>query len=248
MKKFLIVLVLVSTFNCVKDESVPIVFTRTTFLNLDVSDEIYQRDAVYAFGASNNEDDDVTDIFVVFEENAEDFKFYETGVADVNPNDLSNYLFKEFQPSIILDNGLLQYKRRSDDPQWIIVTYRIDGIIKLSSPILVKSNTQPTVYSNTIDVSQDSSLNPTFNWEAIATENHTFFFESMHRIADEELLSLTFTDDSNFTYFDLSNVTLNLSQLTPPELEFGNNYRFEVMQIDLDNWVNTMYQADFIIE
>ena len=68
MKKFLIIIVLVLTFNCVKDESVPIVITRTTFLNLDLIDEIYQNNSVYAFGASNNEDSDTTDIFVVFEE------------------------------------------------------------------------------------------------------------------------------------------------------------------------------------
>ena len=245
MKKFLIIIVLVLTFNCVKDESVPIVITRTTFLNLDLIDEIYQNNSVYAFGASNNEDSDTTDIFVVFEENAADFRYYETGRADVDPNHLSNYVFVEIQPSKILDNGLLLYERRSDIEQWIIVTYRIDGKIKLSSPIRTKNTSQPTLNLDAIDISDNASVNPTFNWQTISVENNAFFFESMHRISDAELLSLTFTEDSSFTYFDLSNVTLNLSQFTPPDLEFEKQYRFKVMDIDLDNWINTIYQADF---
>ena len=63
-----------------------------------------------------------------------------------------------------------------------------------------------------------------------------------------DVLSLTFTNESNFQYFNLENVTLNLSETSPPQLELGSDYEFTVLDIGLDNWINSIYQQSFVAE
>ena len=61
-------------------------------------------------------------------------------------------------------------------------------------------------------------------------------------------LSGTYTFDTHFQYYNLDNVVLNITEGTPPNLTKGVQYKFTVMDVSEDNWVNTIFVAPFIAE
>ncbi len=247
MKNITLILTALVVFSCVKDESVPIIFDNTTRLSDDIQNHLYQTDAIFAFAASCELDSNVIDIFVVVEENAEDIKFYETNSANVNPGFLSNYTLLEIQPTLSSSDILWKFRHNFLREEWVIMTYRVENKIKLSSPIRIKNIIQQTQYLEDITINQEESTKPLFNWNVESYENNAFFFELMNN-TEQEVLSLTLTNENRFRYFDLENVTLNLSNHIPPNLVLGDSYEFIVLDISIDNWINTVYSNNFIVE
>lgn len=47
------------------------------------------------------------------------------------------------------------------------------------------------------------------------------------------------------SYYNTSNVVLNITTQTPPSLIVGNNYNFTLMDVSEDNWVNLVIQKTF---
>jgi hypothetical protein len=87
---------------------------------------------------------------------------------------------------------------------------------------------------------------PRFEWAPGPDELNAIFFQVVTN-AENDLLSGTYTYDPFFRYYDTSNVVLNVTTQTPPQLQFGNSYGFTLMAVSLDNWVNTVIEKEFSI-
>ena len=86
---------------------------------------------------------------------------------------------------------------------------------------------------------------PEFTWQDGAIVENVIYFQV---IQDDrgDLLSGTYTFDKHFKFYDLSNVVLNIRDLQPaPVLEEGRSYKFIMMGVSEDNWVNLVMEKDF---
>ena len=56
------------------------------------------------------------------------------------------------------------------------------------------------------------------------------------------------TYENQFQYYDTSNVVLNITEENPLELTIDNSYKFTLMDVSEDNWVNAVIQSIFMVE
>lgn len=247
MKRTLVIIIVTVLTSCIKDDSVPIVFEDIVILGNELGDNLYQTDAIFAFAANDQTESAHTNIYTVIENGATDIKFYESDYPNINSQDLFSYKLMEIQPSLINDAKVKTYRHTFLRDEWIIMTYKIDNKIKLSSPVRINNLFHPTNFIEAVNIDQDLNGSASFNWDVQSYDANAFFFEIM-KDDNSQVLSLTFTNDSNFQYFNLANVTLNLSENTPPSLEQGRNYDITILDIGLDNWINSVYNRTFNAE
>jgi len=70
--------------------------------------------------------------------------------------------------------------------------------------------------------------------------------EEISCLPNLKLLSGTYTADTNWNFYDLSNVTLNIRDVNPvPSLDSNSTYTFTLMSVSDDNWVTTFGQKEF---
>ncbi len=198
--------------------------------------ETTETGAVIACAGSDMETNDVL-VFYYPENGAIDVRLYETVDVEVDNSNFLNYtrIESEFIPFF---NGTLgKFVRSLAVEKWIIVTYELNGEIKISNPIRTKQIEKPSVWNDEVTIDQDTSTMPIFNWINNAFGDNAIYFQI---ISDEEnnLLSGTYTSENEFQYYNTSNVILNITPETPPNLTVGTSYNFTLMDVSVDNWVN----------
>lgn len=236
--KYIFVSLLVLT-SCLNDNDDNLGDTLGTY----VLNKSFEMGAVIACAASDEKTNDVL-TFYYPEAGAINIRFYETQNAQVNKDDFSNYVLNELQSDPVFNGYLGVFPQSSTTEKWVIVTFELDGEIKISNPIRIKHLTKPTVWNGEVAIDQSQSGMPNFMWEHDAFGDNTIYFQV---ISDEQnnLLSGTYTYDNHFQYYDISNVVLNVTTDAPPELIIGNSYNFTLMDVSEDNWVNWVIQKTF---
>ncbi|GAA3616949.1 hypothetical protein Q4Q39_00655 [Flavivirga amylovorans] len=199
--------------------------------------------AVIACAASDEANGDVL-TFYYPESGATDIRFYQTDDANVDNSNFSNY-FRVLLNNDPFFNGYLgKFTQAAITEKWIVITFELDGEIKMSNPIRTKQISKPTVWSNDVDINQDVSGMPSFTWVDNPVGDNTIYFQV---ISDDQnnLLSGTYTYQNYFQYYDTSNVVLNITTETPQSLVLNNTYNFTLMDVSEDNWVNFVINKTF---
>ena len=115
----------------------------------------------------------------------------------------------------------------------------------MSNPIRLKINTKPTEVNADLLTISDNGVEPTFSWEDGLIPENAIYFHVVSDL-DNNLISGTYTFDREFTFYDLDNVVLNITDpATNPSLEPNQEYNFTMMGVSLDNWVNLLIQRRF---
>lgn len=208
--------------------------------------QVIELGAVIACAAS----DESTDAVLVFfypEEGATDIRYYETLNNQVDNADFSNYNQVLLQSEPVFNGHLGKFTQNLSNEKWIIITFELDGEIKISNPIRTKQISKPTAWNDDVNINQDTSGMPLFTWVDDAFGDNAIYFQV---VTDENdnLLSGTYTNENQFQYYNISNVVLNVTTQIPPELIPNNNYNFTLMDVSLDNWVNWVIQKSFVAE
>lgn len=204
--------------------------------------------AVIACAASDSNNSTQVNIYYYPEVDAENFTLYETSLAEVDPNDFSNYTRVEVESEPFFNGFLSQYSRVLDTEKWMIVTFNIEDEIKVSNPIRAKQISKPSIFNQNIFVDQSETLMPQFSWTTNEFGDNAIYF---HIVSDiqQNVFSATYTFESNFQYYNTSNVVLNVTEGIPPSLQSGETYSFSLMDVSEDNWVNALnLNTNFIIE
>lgn len=127
--------------------------------------------------------------------------------------------------------------------RWGIVTYEVAGSLYASDPILIKVPTKPTE-NNAVLASIDTTQHQIgFSWEDGIIKESVIYFQVISK--EGNLVSGTYTIDQSFTYYDTSNVVLNINRSVPDTLVKHTDYRFTLMAVSEDNWVNLIAEKDF---
>lgn len=243
--KFLKLLCVVILLTGCKSEDDP---NDTTNLSQILSTTNFEVGAVIACAASEEANTNQVNVYFLPEENATNFRLYETASVEVNPNDFSNYT-EVFLEDIPFFNGFLrQYPMLLDNEKWVIVTFQLDNEIKVSNPIRTKQISKPSSFNQQIQVNQSIALMPQFSWIDNQFEDNAIYFQVVSDI-DQNVFSATYTFESNFQYYNTSNVVLNVTQDDSPELVSGLTYNFTLMDVSEDNWVNAItLNTNFTVE
>jgi len=232
MNKIKLLIICIFIFSCSKSD-------RVTSLTLEayIQNNSFETGAVIACAASDSENNNDVLIFYYPELGASNARLYQTSSADVDKNDYINYQ-QVFTVNLPIFNGYLShFIQESMLERWFIVTYELDNEIKISNPIRSKQILKPTVWEDIVTVNQEEPGMPLFQWQANVTGDNAIYFQIVSDLQDN-LLSGTYTNQERFQYYVIDNVVLNITREIPPMLILDAPYRFTLMDVSLDNWVN----------
>jgi hypothetical protein len=179
--------------------------------------------------------------------NPEEFKYFESNKYTTNLNDLTIFFEKPLELRSEFNGYLMRFLHTGIDfPRWGRITYKKNGMIYISSPVSVNSLTDSSEYfPGVADIDLSVPGSPFFSWERDTIAGTSSYFEIVSDLSGN-LISGTFTNDKHFRFYDLSNVILNIHDVSPPPiLSPGTTYRFTVMGIGHDYWVQMVYDTIF---
>ncbi|MCF6223082.1 MAG: hypothetical protein L3J34_05070 [Flavobacteriaceae bacterium] len=117
----------------------------------------------------------------------------------------------------------------------------------MSNPIRIKHVLKPTVWTEDVSIDHTQTGMPIFNWINNEFGDNAIYFQVVSD-SQNSLLSGTYTNENQFQYYNTSNVVLNITTQTPPELIIGTSYNFTLMDVSEDNWVNSVIQKIFEVQ
>lgn len=202
-------------------------------------------DEVIACAASKKENVNTSFVFYYPIPSATDIKYFETSSIDIDKDNYSLYKEKNLEKEDVFNGYLGRFVRNSTEDVWCIVTYKSSGKFHKSNPIRLKSQSNPTEWTDKVTIDESESLAPKFLWDDGIVKENRIYFQVITNV-DNNLLSGTYTYDKWFQYYNLANVVLNVTRESPPSLQLMNDYNFTLMGVSEDNWVNLVIQKTFV--
>ena len=245
MKRFLIILCFFLA-SCSNDDAG--LTERDNSLSTFIENTTIEIGAVIACAASDIDNTSQVNVYFYPESGAENFRLYETEFVDLNPNDLSNYMLSNSSDDPFFNGFLREYVINPNQEKWFIVTFTLDNEIKVSNPIRSKQLSKPTSFNEGILIDQNSAQMPVFTWEDNPVGDNAIYFQIVSNQQDD-VFSATYTFENQFQYYNTSNVVLNVTEGQPQDLIVGVDYKFTLMDVSEDNWVNTLtLKKNFTVE
>ena len=174
-----------------------------------------------------------------------EFRCYETENVNVNPNDFSNYTLQIFSVSDVFGGKLKKFNHPASlNEKWVMVTYKTSGKIHKCNPIRIKASVSPTNDIANLTVVTENGITPHFDWSADNDTNNVIFF-SVVSDAQDNFVSGTYTYDKFWTFYDVSNVVLNITDGTPI-LQTNSSYHYTMMGVSVDNWIHSIALKNFV--
>ena len=245
MKLKILIFISIVFISCKSDDDISSDVANTSLSNY-LNGRMFTEDAVIACAASDENASNSLNIYFYPEEGATNFRLYQTGVSNVNSNNFSKYSINNSLDTPLFGGTLRQFEIQASKEQWFIVTYEVNNTIKICTPIRTKNVLQPTIWSDEISITNNELMMPFFDWEVESLDNNAIFFEVVSK-SDNTLLSGTYTFESEFQYYNLENVVLNITVNNPPQLIANEEYQITVMDVSEDNWVNVVIQKQFMV-
>ncbi|MFY0606379.1 MAG: hypothetical protein JXR10_06680 [Cyclobacteriaceae bacterium] len=245
---WLLVVIGVLLLSCADDskENVP---SANSLAALILSNPSLEIDELIACAAGNNNNDFgtvdfPTSVFFYPVKGSSDFRYYEaTDLADSLNFDKYYQFFPDQSPVF---NGYLRRFHREvfSGERMCIVTYVTEQKLHISDPIRIKTNTKSTEVNAELGTIV-SGTEPYFEWKDGFIDENVIYFQVVSSL-DGDFISGTYTYEKHFTFYDVSNVVLNVTDpSTNPKLQPDSTYRFTMMGVSEDNWVNLLIEKEF---
>ena len=176
---------------------------------------------------------------------ATNFRYFETVGNNTDEMDYGQYE-EVIVNSVPVFNGYLRrFPLKRATNRWGIVTYEVNGETRICDPVHIKVNFQQTVWSPNRITITENGVTPEFRWQSYPIFENAIHFNVVSD-SNNNLISGTYTQDTNWSFYDLSNVTLNIRDVNPaPSLNPNSKYTFTLMSVSDDNWVTTFGQKEF---
>lgn len=202
-------------------------------------------EAVIACAANADANTELAYIFYYPEEGATDVRYYELTDSTLVKTEFVNYRRKSLDSETVFGGKLERFSRAGSVENWCLITYKKEGILRVSEPIKLNNTSKSTTYLEEVSINYTTTIEPNFTWQDETLDDNTTYFQV---ISDEEdkFISGTYTENTFFQYYDTANVTLNINTTTPKMLVEDEVYNFTMMGIDKDNWVNLIIEEQFI--
>jgi hypothetical protein len=176
---------------------------------------------------------------------AYDIKYFEINNAGSNQSNYANYTTKDLQQVPVFNGYLGRFKSDVSQDTWCIVTYKTLGKLHICNPIKIKHYSQPTIFASQVITVLNNGVQPKFSWIDSTSINNSIYFQVVSDTINN-LISGTYTYDKYWNFYDLSNVVLNIRDVSPiPTLANDTKYNLTLMGVSKDNWVNIVGQKEF---
>lgn len=201
-----------------------------------------------AAGDEDGFDGDTKDPISVFfypQDGASDYRYYSTRNLEDDKDDFSNY--KQWPKEVSEDvfNGYLKrFKINCSNEHWGIVTYRVGDSLRISDPIKITHETRQTETTESLLSINENGTTPEFSWQDGTHSENVIYFQVVSDLSDN-LISGTYTTDLWWNFYDTSNVVINIKENPVPSLTAGEAYKFTLMSVSDDNWVNVTVTKEF---
>jgi hypothetical protein len=177
---------------------------------------------------------------------AESIQLFEADKDCEDPSIYLNYSIWNLAKESLFQGQMGRFKSSSlAEEKWVIVTYIVDKELHISDPIYLDVFQRPTKIINSKIQITETGVTPHFDWATDQTLGNVIYF-SLVTDSSDQFISGTYTTDKFWTFYDLSNVTLNVTPTPNPNLMPSNNYRYIHMGVDEDNWVRTFGDKGFL--
>ena len=186
-----------------------------------------------------------TDVMFYPIEGATDFRYFEAeNVAD--SSNFSKYLAKELNSEPLFNGYLWKFNNEPFSGERMgVVTYKTPGKLHVCTPIRQKTYVKPTETNAALIEVFENGDTPSFSWVDGAIKENVIYFQVISDL-EGNLISGTYTFEQTFTFYDLSNVVFNITTAnSTPVLETNKNYKFTLMGVSEDNWVNLFAEKEF---
>lgn len=186
-----------------------------------------------------------TDVMFYPIKGATDFRYFEAeNVAD--SSDFAKYFAKELNSEPLFNGYLWKFNNEPFSGERMgVVTYKTPGKLHVCTPIRQKTYNKPTEVNHALIEVFENGATPSFSWADGQIRENVIYFQVISRL-DGELISGTYTYEKAFTFYDLSNVVFNITKPdTRPNLEANKTYKFTLMGVSEDNWVNFIAEQEF---
>lgn len=247
MKKLIFVFVVLLMFSCDEEDTVLDEMVLADYIKLNSSLEL--ADLVACAGGQEDglleSVNEPTDVFFYPIKGATEFRYFEAeNIAD--SANFSKYLAKELDSEPMFNGYLWKFNNTPFTGERMgIVTYKTPGKLHVCTPIRHKTNVKPTEVNPDLVTIAENGTMPSFSWEDGLINENVIYFQVISD-TDNNLISGTYTIEKDFTFYDLSNVVFNITDSTSaPMLEPNKDYRFTMMGVSEDNWVNLLIEKDF---
>jgi len=176
---------------------------------------------------------------------AYDIKYFEINNAGNDQNNYENYTFQDLKQVPEFNGYLGRFKSNVSQDTWCIITYKTLGKLHICNPIKIKHFSQPTLFAPQAITVQGNGAQPKFTWQDSTSINNEIYFQVVSDTLGN-LISGTYTYDKHWNFYDVSNVVLNIRNVSPiPSLANNTKYNFTLMGVSVDNWVNIAGQKGF---
>ncbi|MFK8058746.1 MAG: hypothetical protein AB8B78_01530 [Polaribacter sp.] len=232
-------------FSCAEDNDVTVPRNLQEYIETTSNND----GEVIACAASANGNPNLSYIFYYPQEGATDIRYYEAdSLKIVDEKDFSKYRRKSLSIEDVFGGKLQRFSRTSSEENWCLVTYILDGKLHKSNPIRLKNGSKATSWQDNVTIEYTTSLEPKFTWINDEVGDNDIYFQVISEVEDDNFLSGTYTKENSFQYYDTSNVDPNLiiNTETPPTLEIDKEYKFTLMDVSADNWVNLVIEENFV--
>jgi hypothetical protein len=201
-----------------------------------------------AFAASSSSSESLSYIYYYPLVGFSEMRYYEMENTSLDKNNFSNYRRKDLTDAAAFGGKLRRFSRTDSKVEsWCIVTFVVDEVLYKSDPIKFKNVSRPTEWGTDVVIEYPETLKPKFTWlDGTYLENTSYL--QVFTDSKSSFLSGTFTTEKTFQYNNTSNVTSTINLATPTTLIFDTEYKFTLMGISDDNWVNLVIQKSFIVE
>lgn len=200
----------------------------------------------YAYSDANTDHEDVYVLYYV-EEGVNSIRFYETASLDVDETDYANYKQAVFLTQRVFDGLFEQILHPNTQEKWIIITYTFNNVTRISKPIKIQNQQQPSVWTTDgITIDQSVSGSPLFTWDDNTGSTEEIYLQIVSQ--EGAVLSATHTRENQFQFNDTSNVFLNLTSDNAEDIVLGENYNINLLEIDQNNWINRISVVGFEAE
>jgi hypothetical protein len=233
-------------FSCSSSDDPGDIISEQQTLATLLAQSAFEIDNVIACASGSSNSNEII-AYVYPRGNATALKYFETKDASVDKNDYSAYTEVVLPAEDIFNGYLKTFTRETEVERWVIISFRESGKLHLSSPIRLKHKSQNTVFSNAVAIDESIQGSPVFSWNTLTSLQNVIYFQVVST-AMNDLLSGTYTIETNFQYYEVDNVVLNITTETPPDLLPGNEYGFTLMGVSEDNWVNDLVQIPFLAD
>lgn len=197
-----------------------------------------------ACSASAEDDSNLVFTFFYPAPGSYNFQYFETDSIVADDKDFSTYKKIELPVEEVFNGYLRRYVRTGSKESFGMVAAVHPDTYYQANPIRYKQQGKSTEWTDSVQINFDNPLQPSFSWVDGKIKENVIYFQVISN-ANGDLLSGTYTTDLAFTYQDSSNVVFDINRTWPQNLESGQEYKFTLMAVSIDNWVNMVIQRSF---